>query len=297
MNIVAEARALMALLQPLTGDRAAGLVTVNAAPGPTAKMPPCTYGVPIVGGAARYDQLLKTVPNPDDREGWPVGLATPLPIVSNIGGPAMNLPGGTPVRWFPAPEGIESISVLDSGGLTGGLPPTGLAAVRQVAFFEELGVTNGAEILSRGLVGRFPAVVLAWESTGVSEFLGRNKWGQKQFWSFYVIASRVDAEASRRLEGLAILDALAGAVWGRTTVDGFHLSSPAGVMVESRQLVTALDQFSIYRVRVSNMTTATMDEYRTFNPWRRTRLDVTTPSPAPDGFPIITDNEVDMPQP
>lgn len=297
MSLIAEARALMAVVQPLTGERAKGDVIVTAAPGPTAVLPPSSYAVPIIGGAARYDLLFKTPENPDSAEGWTVGAATAVPLISNLGGAAGNIAGATAVRWYPAIEGIEPVSIVDPGGMTGGAPAEGLTAVKQVAFFEELGAVTGWEMLTKALVTRFPALVLAWESTGASEFLGRGKWAQKELWSIYVIVSRQDSDPSRRLEGLAILDAVTDLLVGRTTVDGFHFSGPSGIDVTARQLMTITEQFVFYRVRFTCATTTSFREYRgPFNPWLRTRLDIFVPvAEADGGYHLVNDNELDMP--
>lgn len=301
MNLIAEARALMALLAPLTGERAAGTLVVSAAPGPGAVLPPSSFAIPILGGAARYDLLLKTAVNPASDEGWPVFAGTAVPVVANVGGLSGNLPIGTSVRWFPSIAGVEPVSVVGPGvvgdpGIAGGTAPEGLTAVRQVAFFEELGAATGAEMLSRALVARFPAIVLAWESTGESTFVGRGQQTQKQTWSLYVVTSRQDADPARRLEGMAILDAATAAVIGRTGVDGFTFSAPAGVDIVGRQLVTISDAFYVYRIRLSTQTAMNYRELRAFNPWLTTRLDAAVPAPAPAGLPVVIDHEIEMPQ-
>lgn len=301
MNLIAEARALMALLAPLTGERAAGTLVVSAAPGPAAVLPASSYAVPILGGAARYDQLIKTAPNPASDDGWPILTATEVPAVANVGGLSGNLPIGTPVRWFPAVDGIEPVSVVGPGadgdpGLTGGTAPEGLAAVRQVAFFEELGAASGAEMLAKALVSRFPALVLAWESTGESTLVGRGQRTQHQLWSLYVVTSRQDADPARRLEGLAILDEATAAIIGRSIVDGFVFSGAGGIDILGRQLVTISETFYIYRIRFSTQTAVSLQAYRTFHPWRTTKLDAAVPAPPPAGLPVVVDHEIEMPQ-
>jgi hypothetical protein len=296
MNLVAEARALMALLQPLIGDRATGNALVNAVPGPTATLPGSSYAVPVIGGAARWDLLVKVVENPATTDGsWPVSTTTTIPVMANLGGPALNLPPGTVLRWFPTIEGIESTSLIDPAGLTGGTQLTGLTAVQQVAWFEELGAATGAEMLEKSLVTRFPSVVLAWESTGPRELVGRDRYLESQNWSYYIVTSRQTADPPRRLEGLMLVDAVRESIEGRMKVDGFGFSNN-GVNVMACSLVTVTPQWYVYRVRFSTQTSSSRKETRTFNPWIRTRLDVLTPAPAPDGLAVVVDNEVLMPQ-
>ena len=298
--IIDTARALMAVLQPLTGDRAAGNLVVSAAPGPTAELPSNAYAVPVIAGSARYDLLFKTGVNPNTPAGgWTIGAATLVPMFSNVGGAAHNIPAATPMRWFPALEGIEPVSIVDPAGLAGATAaPPGLSGVKQIAFFEELGVINGAEALRTALVARFPALIVAWESTGPSTPLGRNNSAQKELWSVYVVVSRQDADPARRLEGLALVDAVTALLDGRASVDGFHFSSPSRIDITARQIVTVNESFAIYRVRFTTSSTSSTQANSglAVNPWLRTRLDIDVPVPESEGgYPLVNDNELDMP--
>jgi hypothetical protein len=292
VSVVHDARAIMACLQPLTGTRATGSVTVNAVPGPSAVLPGGSYGAPVIGGSIRYDRLVKAAPNPDNLAGWPVTTGTVVPCFTNIGGGDQNIPAGTSIRWFPVATGIEPASVTPAG-LTGGTPNESFAGVAQLVFFEEIKPGQGGNVLKGGL-SRFPAVVLAWDGSGKAQFVGRGQWVQQQLWSLYVIVSRVDADPQRRVQGLTILDAIEDYLWGRQMVDGTGFSTPNGAQFERRLAMPIDPSFYVYRAQVTTKRSVRRFEPRTFSPWLRTKLDATTTDVVP--FKLVDDNEFDMPQ-
>jgi hypothetical protein len=295
MNLVAEARALMALLQPLMGERSTGHAVVDAAPGPTATLPGGSYAVPVMGGSARWDQVVKTAENPASTDGWPVASATSVPVFANLGGQVLNLAAGTVLRWFPQIDGIAPTCVVGPGGLTGGTELTGLTALKQVLWFEELGVASGAEMLAKAMGTRYPAAVLAWESSGPREYVGRDRYLENQNWSVYIVTSRQTADPPRRIEGLMLVDLVRAYIEGRQQVDGFTFSNN-GINVTGCSVVAVSEPWYIYRIRFQTQSSTSRRESRTFNPWIRTRLDILTPAAAPDGLPVVVDNEVLMPQ-
>jgi hypothetical protein len=147
-------------------------------------------------------------------------------------------------------------------------------------------------------------VVLTWDSGGPGDNQtisplsrprgGRGKTIEKQEWSVFVISSRQDADPARRLEGLAILDAVADIVTDRQIVDGFAFSSPAGAYIVGRERWAVQPGMYVYRLRLQTTGSRTMLDGRTFSPWLRTRLDVPTTDDPP--LPLVRDNEFTMPQ-
>jgi len=288
MSIVNDARAILACLQPLTGTRSSGNAVVTASPGPTVVLPANACAVPVIGGAIRYDRMVKVAKNPASSAGWTVGTATVVPMISNIGGADMNLPAGTPLRWWPAVPGVEAVSAVDGSGMTGGTLATGLTAIAQLAFFEDLAVPNLGEMLAKASISRFPAVVLAWEGSGDYSPIGRGQWTQQQQWGLYVIASRNDAEAARRLEGVVLLDAVCDQIWGQQEADGFHFSTPSGAQITGRKMLGASDRFYVYRASFTTGSSSNFKETRAFNPWTKTKLNASTADVVP--LPLIVDN-------
>jgi hypothetical protein len=293
MSVVHDARSILAALQPLTGARATGNVTVKAVPGPTAILKGGSYGVPVIQGAARYDRLVKVAQNPADKAGWTVAAGgTVVPCFTNVGGVDQVIPPGTLIRWFPAIDGTELASSTPAG-LAGAAPNTSTVGIAQLAFYEELQPGAGMTLF-RGAISRFPAVVLSWDGSGDAEPVGRGQWAQEQQWSLFVVASRQDADPARRMQGLLILDAIQEQLWGRGNVDGEGFSSPRGVDFSRRQSLPIDEKFFLYRARFSTMATYRQSETRTFSPWQKTKLDLeTTDTPT---FPTVVDNEFPMPQ-
>lgn len=292
MSIVHDARAILAVLQPLTGPRASGSVAVSASPGPTAMLRGGSYGVPIVSGSARFDRLVKVAQNPTDPAGWLVGTGTIVPCFSNIGGVDQNVPAGSHIRWYPTLEGIEALSVT-AGGLSGAAPDPSVVGIAQLAFFEELKSGEGMKLLQGGL-SRFPAVVLAWDGSGESEFVGRGQYVQQQLWSIYVVVSRQDSDTSRRMQGLLIMDAIQEQLWGRQNVDGEGFSTPNGAQFVRRQSLPIDQNYYLYRAQVTTKASYRKSEPRVFGPWQRTKLDTTTTDDPP--LPTVVDNRFQMPQ-
>lgn len=290
--IVHDARAIMACLQPLTGARASGSVTVNAVPGPTATLKGGSYGAPVIGGSIRYDRLVKVAQNPADKAGWPIGTGTVVPCFTNIGGLDQNIPAGTSIRWFPALQGIEAASVT-TAGLAGAGGDASMTGIQELVFFEDIQPGAGMTLF-KGALSRYPAAVVAWEGSGDAEFVGRGQWVQQQLWSIYVVVSRQDADPSRRVQGLAIMDSIQSELWGRGAVDGEGFSTPNGAQFIRRRALPIDERFYVYRAWISTKSSYRQSEHRTFNPWLHTKLDMQTTDVVP--LPTVVDNEFPMPQ-
>jgi hypothetical protein len=302
VTILSEARALLALLQPLTGARASGTATVKASPGPTAVLPPNTYAVPIVGGAMRFDLLLKTAQNAAAPAGWTVTTAgDPVTMISVVGGNEHNLPDATELRWWPGAAGIEAKSVL-AGALTGGIDASGLTALRQVRFFEQLraDLSGTPADLFKSMVSQFPSAVLVWERSRPAPNgakLGRGVNVYEQEWHLFLITSRADGDNQRREEGLALVDAVTEEMVDRSTVDGMMFSAASGLSIEERRRHFTGNAFYVYRIVFTTTTSVSKKDSRTFNPWLFTRLDEDSTDPLPQGpFPWVDNNRFPMPQ-
>jgi len=312
VSILATARALMALLQPLTGARSTGSATVKAAPGPEAVLPANAYAVPIVGGAMRFDLLLRVDQNPADDEGWTVDtVGVPVTVTSLLGGVDVNLAAGTEIRWWPTRADIEPKSVLATP-LAGGTQLTGIGALAQVGFFEQLqaSLTGAAADLFKSMVSRFPSAVLVWEGSGPADGatvspleqggsrVGRGIHLYAYEWDLFVVTSRQDSDPARREEGLALVDAITEQIVDKQTVDGVPFSAPTGVQIIQRSRWLVTPTFYVYRIRLSTVSSVKARDPRTWNPWLLTRLDVDTPEPlvpAPGPLPLVDDNRFPMP--
>lgn len=317
MSILTTARALMAVLQPLTGHRSTGTATVRSSPGPSAVLPQNAYAAPILGGAMRHDLLLRVNANPAAptppatvQGDWTVVAAgTPVTMTSLVGGLDINLPINTQIRWWPAIEGVEPVSVLASA-MTGGTSESGLGALEQIAFYEQLrpNLAGASVDIYRSMLSRFPGAVLAWEGLGPADGstvsalqqggarVGRGVKLYAYEWDLFVITSRLDSSAARSEEGLALIDEIVETVTDRQDVDGLVFSAPTGVQIRDVRRHVVEPSFYVYLIRFSTVATVKKRDPRTWNPWLRTRLDADTTDGPPQGpLPMIDDNRFNMP--
>lgn len=305
-NILDTARAIAAVLQPLTGNRSSGTATVRATPGPSAVLKPNQHAVPIVGGSMRFDRMVKTAINPDDAAGWTLDdVGTPVTMISLVGGAEMNLPIGTQLRWWPTAEGIEPVSVLGAA-MTGAAAPTGVAGLKQIAFFEQLQANLSGSVadMFKSMVSQYPAALIVWEGSNPSDNDTVSPLGNKasrvgrgvklfsENWDLFIITSRLDGDTQRREEGMALVEAVTDQLSDRSAVDGFVFSAPNGIQIVARGRHLVAPGFYVYRVQLHTVSSQSSKDARTFNDWLVTRLDADTIEDDPlhlvhdDRFPM-----------
>lgn len=309
MSIISTGRSLLSLLQPLTGARSLGTATVKSSPGGSATLPAHSIAVPIIGGAMRFDRLLKVKENPATQPegGWTVVAAgTSVPMISIVGGADMNIPAGTEIRWWPSIDGIEAKSLIP-GAMGGAGEPSGLASLKSVAFFEQLRADlSGAAIdMFKSMVSQYPAAILVWEDSGpadgnaidltakTSARVGRGIFLYQHSWDLFIISSRTDGDPQRREEGLALLEAMTELLQDATSADGLVFSNPQGVRIVRRQRWLVSPTFYVYRIQLVTVEATKRREARTFNDWTLTTLDVQTPDQQP--LTTIYQNKIPMP--
>jgi hypothetical protein len=170
---------------------------------------------------------------------------TPVPIVSVLGGPAMNFPADTQILWYPmVPVGISPLASLASamaGGanLPGGAllpngqpgpgadPLTGCPQIRQVLTWEGLGQTKAAADIWKAGTDSFPAVIVCWEGSDEGEiWSAKGRYGQRHKMRVYVVSTRLDGQHQRRDEGKMVVLAVAKELVYRGEVDGEVFSAP-----------------------------------------------------------------------
>lgn len=291
--IVNSARAIMACLAPITGTRATGHLTVSSATGGTSVVvPDGAFAVPVIGGSIRYDRGLKVAQNPTSKAGWTVTAATSIPALSNVGGEPQNLAAGTEVRWFPTVSGVELVSVVAAGGLTGGTNPTEFASIQQIGFFDEIAPNAIGETLVKAVFARFPAVLVAWEGSSEATPLDQKHWTSQETFGLYVVGSRQDSDPARRVEAVSLCDRIRDNLVGRTTVDGKHFSSPHAVHVGPRRVLKNTGAEYVFRIAVTVSIVVDRNDNRTWADWTASRLDCdTADDPA---LRVVTDNRVSM---
>lgn len=308
MSIIHDARALLALIQPLTGTRAAGTALVRSA-GATGSIPANAHAVPIVDGQVRPELLIKTVQNPTtDDHSWPVIQAgTPIPILSVLGGAGHNLGPGTVLRWLPAPDGIADSSSVVAPGLRGGAPNTSYVGVAEAKIFEQLQAAPAPGLdLFRAGIARYPALMLVWQGSEPDDGqreqplgrresrLGKGQTLQRQSWDLFVIVSRQESDPVRREQGLAIIDELREVMTDRQSVDGMPFSTIRPLSIHGSRRWLVGPSVYVYLMQFSTANVLKKREEREFSPWLTTRLDADTPDSPP--FPIVDDKRFNMPQ-
>lgn len=304
----ALARAIFALLTPITGERATGEVTVSApgmGPG-LAVLPRNSYMRPVVDGQLREDLLYKTT------EPWELTLGTSepgVPITSNVGGRRHNLKAGTVLRFDPVPAGYSRDVTLDAD-MTGGSDSGAL--LKSLAFFEDIDSANPeADIFKAKLTA--PALMLTWlrsdpadgVNAGMSRGQSRRARGvvtMKEVFSAFIITARLTSDPARRKEGLLIAQAVSRLLSDRMqNDDGEQLSTAgSGVEITGRSRYRRDEKTYIYTVglRVNQTLEGTGSQSLDAGPWDRTRTRGAVPgreAPEPTEDLVTVDATDDMP--
>jgi hypothetical protein len=267
-------RALCCVLAPLTGTRSSGAVHVAAAAGDVA-IPARTYGTPVIvsaAGSAQVDpsRLIKTT-----EDAVVTAAGVDIPVVSALGGPAMNLAAGTRIRWSPSIDGLAGDTVVNAPGLAGGAAGDAPGTVRRVLVFEGIAGANAAEIWRAAGAGGFPAIVIGWQSASESKRVGNQAQLREHTFRIHVITSRLDSIAERQDEGKVILEAIAELLCDRGAVDGECFSAPPARLAGAGRL--AIDPGSlVYYQDVAVLHTVRMVDARVFAEWTKTREQLQT---------------------
>lgn len=276
-------RAILAVLQPMTGLRSSGSLFVRATGDPVTL---CrnNFAVPI--GKSRgttyqldFQKLLRT-----DSETIEVTSAGAIvPVTSNLGGLQMNLDAGIEVRWEPALLGLEPVSVVQTV-MTGGADATGPGSIKRLVTYEGIGAASSAKDLFLAKGNLFPSAVLSWDSSEPGELRGRGVISQHDRWTLAVVSSRGDGGEQRRAEGMGILDLAEEYLLDRGAVDGEVFSAPH-IEIVSRSRLAVTPTSYIYTMVFDTVTTVSRLDARTFAEWTKTKYDMRTQTMPP--FPVV----------
>src|SRR5574341_2492626 len=105
-SVMRAARAILALSQPMTGNRASGSVTASAAVG-TVVVPASSHLIPVVGGQLRPDLLLKT--SAEATVGTGGGA---VPIISVVAVALNKKAPETVCRWEPPIDNLNPTATV-----------------------------------------------------------------------------------------------------------------------------------------------------------------------------------------
>ncbi len=311
MSSTATAWALQAVLSVLQGEPSDGLVTVRST-GATGTLPANSIGIPIVGGELHPEAAIQVLRNPVTVDhSWPVVLAgTNVSVVSIQAGLKVNLDAATQVRWTLPITGIEEVSVVAAGGLTGGTQLDVFGALRQIRTYKDLGSRPAAVEFFAAQLSDFPAAALAWmrsmpadgASTPAlgqsSSRVGRGRRLFKHEWSLYLVTSRLDAGDLRTREGERLRDDVLDVLTDRTAFRGMTLSSPQGLEILSADVLHVTPTSYVDHVR---FTTTYGQERRVIEPpdwndWLKSRIVVRSPTAQPGAGDVLdfVDTTIDM---
>lgn len=304
----AIARALFALVTPITGERSSGTITVSApgmGPG-QALLPANSYLRPVVGGSLREDLVFKTT---DD---WVLALGTTesgVPITSNVGGARHNLAAGTVLRFDPVPPGYARDVTVDADMTDGSDVGSRL---KSLAFFEDIDSANpSADIFGAKLAA--PALMLVWQRSDPADGLNaglsrgqsrraRNVVTFKESFTAFIITARLTGDPARRREGLILAQDISR-LWSdrMQNDDGEQLSTVgSGVEITGRSRYRRDEKTYIYTVglRVNATLEGTGSLSLNAGPWDRTRTRGAVPGgvdPEPTDDLVTVDATDEMP--
>ena len=313
-RIVELGRSILALLNPVTGDRATGTLTVTAT-GAAVTLKPSKWLSPVIDGTLRRDILVKIAPNPDTSDHtWVVNSSgTPVSVVSNIGGIRHNLALGTTLRFEEqVQEGIEPEATLATA-MSGGTEPAE-HELQGVTMFESAGLPLDLNLFRTTIGGgKMPIAVLVWTGSELADGntqsrldLGGARVGRAvslyaEHFTLYIFSSRLDSDPKRREEGMFLLDECAALMSGRRSIDGACFSSPAGIqLLERFRHVEPGPDFSSlygYGIRITATQAIRQRDDREYNDWLRANIVLDTCETANDPKKIsVGDVDVLMPQ-
>lgn len=252
-------------------------MTVKSTAG-TVTLPKNTYAMPIINRQVQTDLIMKVGTGPNTDKSWSVTVAgISVSAVSNIGGIRHNIPINTPLVFDPPVDGIAS--AVTSAAWVGGADPTGQEALHSAVLYEHMAGTL-SDLVAKSAATAFPALVLAWagsDPASGSSTSTLNKRGtmasaqtliQDSFLASLFV-SRLESDAMRRSDGLALIDRISSLWTDRRSVDEQVFSGPAGTMIQRRMRVAnlgeAYQRFHCYQLAVALTRTLQREDTRTYN--------------------------------
>jgi hypothetical protein len=299
-SIVETARDLMAIMSPVTGTRATGVVTVTAS-GADVALEQGTYAIPIYNTSYRDDLPIKALPGPNADKTWTVTSGgTDVSFVANIGGDRYNrLTANLDVKFDPPLSGIASAVIKT--GFSGGADATGLGAVPSMVMYEQF---EGRVVdLKRSNLKLLPGIMVVWTDGEPADGASTSQVDQQRLSSFatnnhetyqiLIIVERRESDHMRRLEGTRILDTITSLLTNQVAYDGRVISTPSGLQIRRRWRRGMADQtgavkWYVYGLDVGAMQDYCMTDTRTYNDLDLFVLDEVKPVPAAQGGDIAT---------
>ncbi len=290
MSTIYISRAIRALLGELMGTFAEGSLFVRSTGG-TVLLPAGSFAVPLHRGAFCDDGTVFVTENPGRPDGaWEVtDSGTSIPVVAMLGAALGNADAGIEFRWFPTIEGIEEVS--QSEGIEGGEAFDSLAAPRQLIAYKSLGSEVDQQSFFQAQMGEFPALCLAWESTKPMDGpitaspgpragrMGQSAMKMRHSWILYVVTTRYEGEAVRRMEGDAVRDEVLAQLFGREGTRGLRTAASPGITINDASVtkVTSTSYIDVIRFETPFVMEQRIADEAKAKPWLKTRIVRTVP--------------------
>lgn len=314
MSILDTERQLMAVCQPITGDRASGTVIIKAAGDTAVSLPFGSYLFPIVNGQVRYELAFKVAKSTATDGSWTIGgggAETEVAVFSNIGGERHNLPKGTRFVLDQPMKPQLAAGAVTRTGTTGATDPNGDLALYNFVSFESFGSKPSLELFKSGIGGRFPAAIIHWiedepadgmttSSVSRPTHRGRGVMSYLDLFEILVVSNRSDAEHERRGQGLRVLDEMTALLIDRMAVDGQGMSSPGGLHIKRRYRAGNGEDgfykaFQVYALQITAQVTITQRDTRVYDELKTFRIDAPRED-TPVDLPLVVNNLVTNPQ-
>jgi hypothetical protein len=273
-------RALCAVLQPLTGSRSVGALTVKSASATPVLVPKGTFWLPIPVSAAGTAEIARHRPIITTAATTVSQAGTTVPVTSLLGGLRQNLskewgvaPTLTPIlcRLDPPVTGLVQTAAVQTA-LTGGLDATGPGSVKEVVCFDSFGTREEATeaFLARAMDGL--SIIVAWSGSGRSTSSGRNRTQRPDSWEIYVVCPNRNVSEVRTDEVTDVLDGVEGLLTERGCADEFVFSAPPAV-VTGRRLTKVTPTSTIYCLTLETTMGVERTEVRTgaWSSWTKSK--------------------------
>ena len=286
-SILTVGRGILAMLQPMTGERAVGSVMFNPVSGATERLPPYTFLSPVINGQYRPDLAFKIPYNDADPDGaYTIAAAgTPVPVISNIGGKRHNVPVSTLFRIEPDAGSNVQGTGYAATAFTGGTDAqdstdieTNDLGLANAVLYETFGSSESIEQFNANVGGRWPLVILFWSgdepadgfasnNTSAPTKRGSHAMQYAQDFELWLVCNRVDSEAQRRGQAMRLLDAISYEIYDRMSVDGLVISSPGGIKIKRRARETGSGEqfFKNYRVYSMSLSATVTQEKKVYS--------------------------------
>ena len=302
-------RNVLSAIQPLTGDRASGTITVTAS-GADVTLPLGTFAYPVVGGQVQTDRIYRPSEGPNSDGSWTITTAgTDVDFVSNVGGTKHNIADATKFVFLPPLSGIST--AVGSTAFAGATNPSFYGGVKETVVFEHINGPAQQIDMERMKLRGTPAVIIVWNSSEPSDGVmsSSNNFGShgrgtfsssfRELFTVVIIVSKSNNEAARSEEGLYIMDQIARYLNRRqSSFDGCPISGPSPILVQSRNRVAIpkepYQRHYIYSLTFSAENAYTMIDDRTYNDWNIANIDILKPDDDLGDYTLVNDMKVDM---